>query len=124
ALRQPTLGYLVATLVFWIVLTWMRARSGDRPAAVATGLLAIAGVGSILIPEVVYLRDAFQSRMNSVFKFYYDAWILLALASPALAWELWTLVVAHATEVRSSLRPAASAAAGLAGALVLVGTMY
>jgi len=42
---------------------------------IATGLLLTLGV------EFVYLKDTFNSRMNTVFKFYYQAWVLLALAS-------------------------------------------
>lgn len=42
---------------------------------IALGLLLILG------PDFLYLRDNFGYRINSVFKFYYQAWILLSLAS-------------------------------------------
>jgi uncharacterized membrane protein len=32
-------------------------------------------------PEFVYLRDVFTHRLNTVFKFYYAAWILFGIAS-------------------------------------------
>ena len=35
----------------------------------------------VLAPEFVYLRDQFGSRMNTVFKFYYQAWALWSLAA-------------------------------------------
>ncbi len=44
-------------------------------------LIIATGLALTLTVEFVYLRDTFGSRMNTVFKFYYQAWILLALAS-------------------------------------------
>jgi uncharacterized membrane protein len=34
-----------------------------------------------LIPEFIYLRDNFGTRINTIFKFYYQAWIALSLVS-------------------------------------------
>jgi YYY domain-containing protein len=47
---------------------------------VALGLAA-AGLLMLLIPELVYVRDVFVSRMNTAFKFYYQAWLMLGLAA-------------------------------------------
>jgi YYY domain-containing protein len=44
-------------------------------------LLAALGLALLLTPEVLYLRDNFGSRMNTVFKFYYQGWLLLGLSS-------------------------------------------
>ena len=39
-----------------------------------------AGFALMFVVEFVFIRDSFGSRMNTVFKFYYQAWILIALA--------------------------------------------
>jgi hypothetical protein len=44
-------------------------------------LLIILGAILILAPEFVYLRDKFGYRINTIFKFYYQAWMLWSLAA-------------------------------------------
>jgi YYY domain-containing protein len=52
-------------------------------------VLVITGALLALGPEFVYLRDLFSTRMNTVFKFYYQAWVMWSLASAFGAWWLW-----------------------------------
>jgi len=44
-------------------------------------LLIMFGALLALFPEFFYLRDQFGWRMNTIFKFYYQVWILFSLAS-------------------------------------------
>ncbi len=44
-------------------------------------ILVLVGLALPLAVEFVYLRDNFGTRMNTIFKFYFQAWVLLALAS-------------------------------------------
>jgi len=43
-------------------------------------LMVLLGGILTLVPEFIYLRDQFGWRMNTIFKFYYQAWILWSLA--------------------------------------------
>jgi YYY domain-containing protein len=43
--------------------------------------LILLGGLLVLAPEYVFLRDQFNNRMNTVFKFYYQAWMVWSLAA-------------------------------------------
>lgn len=50
----------------------------------ATGFVLVilgAGVVLTLIPEFFYLRDNFGTRINTIFKFYYQAWVVFSIAA-------------------------------------------
>jgi YYY domain-containing protein len=77
-LGEPTLGVLVALVA--LLAPWPRVLEGLDPAGVvALGIGAFAAA-MLLGVEVVFLDDVFHSRMNTVFKFHVNAWLLAGLA--------------------------------------------
>ncbi|NIM92537.1 MAG: hypothetical protein GTO18_02320 [Anaerolineales bacterium] len=52
-------------------------------------LMIIIGAILVLFPEYVYLQDTFGTRMNTIFKFYYGAWILWGLAAAYATVSIW-----------------------------------
>jgi YYY domain-containing protein len=63
-------------------------------------LLVLCGLGLTFIVEFVYLRDSFGVRMNTIFKFYYQAWVMLGCASAYGVW--WVLSRADGAALRSA----------------------
>ena len=51
-------------------------------------ILVFTGLALTLVVEFLYLRDSFGVRMNTVFKFYYQAWVMLGCASAYAVWWL------------------------------------
>lgn len=85
------------TLVWSLVGVFTEAkpktgRDDKRKLTTADGFvlaLLFVGAGLVLFPEFMYLRDQFSTRMNTIFKFYFQAWILWAIAAAYGSVVLW-----------------------------------
>ncbi len=88
-LAAPWTWLVLAVLIAWGVgVAWalMRrtSRQDDGPAPradIIAVFMVVIALALAYIPEFIYLRDLFGSRMNTVFKFYYQAWALLGMAA-------------------------------------------
>jgi YYY domain-containing protein len=77
------LAVLGGTLALMIGMTRRRQEDEPAPAHPAAFVLLLLTIGSLLVigPEFLYIRDQFGTRMNTIFKFYYQAWFLWSLAA-------------------------------------------
>lgn len=56
--------------------------------AIWLGAVALASILTLAV-DVVYIRDTFSSRMNTVFKFYYQIWGLWGFTAVIAGWYIW-----------------------------------
>ena len=120
-IAQRYLHLLPFFIFLWAALYGLLegARQGASLSLLAALGLTFVGIFLLMGPELFYLVDLFNNRMNTVFKLYYQAWVLLALAS-AFALYYW-----YSRLSRVSLGWRNVHYAGLAFfSLLLVGSLY
>lgn len=61
----------------------------DRTTILFVLLMVLVGLALTFGVEFLYIRDTFESRMNTVFKLYYQGWLLLAMAATFGVYYLW-----------------------------------
>jgi hypothetical protein len=67
----------------------IRVRSINYSPATGFALLLVGAAAVLTIaPDFVYLRDNFAVRINTVFKLYYQGWIIFSIASAFAVWSV------------------------------------
>ena len=66
-------------------------KAAGRPANALPFVLLLIGTAVLLTigPEFVYLKDVFSQRLNTIFKFYYQAWLLFGVTAVFALSYLW-----------------------------------
>ncbi len=95
---------LILTLVWGLLSTYRRQPAADESTDAVPErqlsdtsqvnsfvlLLVLLGCGLVVAPEFFYLRDQFGGRMNTIFKFYYQTWVVWSLAASYAVAVLFT----------------------------------
>ena len=97
---DPSVALVLLLFLYLIVRFLFRKRpAGGNDSAVSVSenqnihdfvhLMIFMGAGLCLIPEFFFLVDVFSSRMNTIFKFYFQAWILWSIAGAFALIVIW-----------------------------------
>ncbi len=95
-------------------------RMPERPAETFVLLVITLGCAICVGTELIYIRDVFEGlspRMNTIFKFYYQVWLLWGTVT---AYALWWLV----TQTGHTRRIIAAIVGVVSGILLLGGLVY
>jgi YYY domain-containing protein len=79
---------LAALLPLGLAAVLIARRHSDHPADAFVFVMFALGCAISFGVEVVYIRDVFENRMNTVFKFYYQIWLIWGVTGGYAAWRL------------------------------------
>jgi len=89
-----TAAIFIGTLAVLLLALWRElcssAALAERRSAIFALILGVTGALLVLGAEFFFVMDVFASRMNTVFKLYYQAWLLLSLAAGLALYELFS----------------------------------
>ena len=108
---QKVLGLCVPFLAIGFLLLWRRGRAAD-PGALLAALLAVTGFAILAGTQIIYLKDFLQGgdwyRMNTLFKFFIQVWVLWGIAAAVALPRMWNGGAGMRSEDRSSYIPHSS----------------
>jgi YYY domain-containing protein len=117
-------GWVTLSILLGLIIGLVFARPKERPANKSSAaekqarsfalLLALVATLLVVTPEFIYLRDQFGTRMNTVFKFYFQAWQMWAVVG--------VVIVGMLLEELRGIGRAAFAA--LVALLIVAGAVY
>ncbi len=91
-LDRTVLALCLAPLGLWWLLLWRRSRQADA-GSVLVVILAITGLALLAGTQVVYLKDFLAGgdhyRMNTLFKFFNQVWVLWGIAAAIALPRFW-----------------------------------
>jgi YYY domain-containing protein len=94
-LRFPLLGLLLPIAFTCFYLLWREPQHQLR--GLVLGMCGIAATIGLSI-EVFYLNDVFNDRSNTLFKFYYQLWLIWGLVTAYAAWRVLGSLFARHSE--------------------------
>jgi YYY domain-containing protein len=115
ALQFPLMALLppLAAVAIYLIRERLQPGRWSSEELFALGLIAV-GAAITFGTEIFFLQDVFHSRFNTLFKFYYQVWILWGLAAAYATW--WLLSRAFRRVAAPGHAGAPVAAQALAGA--------
>ena len=117
--RLPVSLPLAALVTVLVVAVIVRARRGSRDGAQLVLILLTLVASYVFFAEHFYVLDFFATRMNTIFKVYYQAWILLSVVGGYSVYH-WLRMHSRFTGRRLAL----SSAAAVFAVLVIGVSLY